>query len=114
MKKKLLVICAVFVLIFSLAACGGKFDIKGTWKSVGDVGWGQAQPGAVIVFDGTNANLFSPMDTYAFYEDDNGDYRIDLTGLLGSNPSLGVNVIDNDNIELLSGGGVVATLQRVS
>ena len=39
------------------------FSIEGKWKSVGESGFGQAQPGAIVAFDGTNCNFFSPKDT---------------------------------------------------
>ena len=46
--------------------------IEGKWKSTGSYGFGQAQPGAIVAFDGINCNFFSPQDTYAFYPD--GDW----------------------------------------
>jgi|GEM_PF-2220302 len=80
------------------------FEIRGTWKSVGSTGWGQAQPGAIILFAEGQANLYSPQDTYAFYKDTSG-YRLDVTGLLGGSSSFRVTIVDNDNIELYSGSG---------
>ena len=87
------------------------FSIIGTWKSVGEEGVGQAQPGAIIVFADYECNLFSPRDTYALYKD--GDtLRLDATGLLGGTLECSVIVVDNDHIELYS-GSIITYLQRV-
>ncbi len=48
------------------------FSIEGKWKNIGSETFGQAQQGAIIVFDGINCNFFSPKDTYAFSKD--GDH----------------------------------------
>ncbi|MBX6751894.1 MAG: hypothetical protein IRY85_19915 [Micromonosporaceae bacterium] len=108
---------AVFaVLALVLSGCGGdSFDIKGTWKSVGESGWGQAQPGAIVQFGDGQANLYSPADRYAFYKDGD-DYRLDVTGLIGGNFSFVVKVVDKNKIELYqgSGGEPVVVLTRVS
>jgi hypothetical protein len=94
----------------AVAACASGFSIQGTWKCVGDDGWGQAQPGAVVQFGKDTANLYSPQDTYAFYKD--GDsYRLDVTGVLGGTTSFEVNVLDDDNIELIE-GKTLLELQR--
>jgi len=104
------------VLTLALSACGGgSFDIKGSWKSVGDSGWGQAQPGAIVQVGDGQASLYSPADRYAFYKD--GDnYRLEVTGLLGGNFTFLVKVIDKNNIELYREGGSepVVVLTRVS
>jgi hypothetical protein len=84
------------------ASYSGDFAIEGKWKNVGETGIGQAQPGAIIIFDGMNCNLISPSDTYAFYED-GGDYRLDWTTVLGSSGSQTVHVIDEDHIEMHNG-----------
>ena len=96
-----------------LAACGGdKFEIEGKWKSVGSYGFGQAQPGSIISFDGTHCNLFSPMDTYALTK--NGDaYTLDVTSLLGDTLSFSVEVVNKDNVRLTLGGNTTE-LQRAS
>ena len=79
------------------------FSIVGTWKSSGESGFGQAQPGAIVVFDGANCNFFSPMDTYAFYMED-GVYRLDLTSFLfADNLSFTVKIIDENQIEVNTG-----------
>jgi hypothetical protein len=114
MRKTLLAVVLAFVV--ALSACGASsFDIEGTWRSVGDTGWGQAQPGAVIQFSDGKANLYSPSDTYAFYKEDDV-YKLDVTGVLGGGGSFVVNIIDNDNIELLRGGqsDPAVVLERVS
>ena len=75
------------------------FDIVGKWKNVGDTGLGLAEPGAIVVFNGTHCNFFSPNDTYAFYKD--GDtYVLDVTGLLGGSFSKTVTIKDENNIEV--------------
>jgi hypothetical protein len=88
------------------------FAIEGKWKSVGDHGFGQAQPGAIVVFDGVNCNFYSPQDTYAFYED-GGGYRLDVTSLLfAENLSFAVKLIDRDQIEI-DYGWDVTSLKRL-
>lgn len=83
------------------------YDITGKWKSVGESGFGQAQPGAIVVFDGNRCNFYSPNDTYAFYFD--GDkYVLDLTTPLGESLERTVNIIDDDNIEVAG-----ASLRRI-
>ncbi|MCL2490782.1 MAG: hypothetical protein FWF36_08725 [Propionibacteriaceae bacterium] len=74
-----------------------KFSIVGAWKVVGDQGWGQAQPGAIVIF--TNANqctLYSPQDTYMY---SNG--TLSGTGLLGGNYTFKVDYTDDNNIALV-------------
>jgi hypothetical protein len=88
------------------------FDIKGTWKSVGETGTGQAQPGAIVHFSDSECNLYSPRDTYALYMDE-GKLKLDTTGLLGGTPSFTVTVVDNDNIVLDPGSSHGTTLRRV-
>jgi hypothetical protein len=88
------------------------FDIKGTWKSVGETGTGQAQPGAIVNFSDHECNLYSPRDTYALHVD-GGKLKLDATGLLGGTPSFTVTVVDNDNIVLDSGSSHETTLRRV-
>lgn len=84
------------------------YDITGKWKSVGSSGFGQAQPGAIIVFDGNNCNFYSPNDTYAFYLDGNR-YVLDITSLLGESLSFSVNIVDDDNIDIAG-----TSLQRIN
>jgi len=88
------------------------FAIEGKWKNVGEGTFGQAQKGSIVAFDGKNCNFFSPQDTYAFYKD-GATYRLDATSLLFSqNLSFTVKIIDNDNIEINTGGSVVV-MKRV-
>lgn len=84
------------------------YDITGKWKSVGSSGFGQAQPGAIIVFDGNNCNFYSPNDTYAFYLDGNR-YVLDITSLLGESLSFTVNIVDDNNIDISR-----ASLRRIN
>lgn len=88
------------------------FSIEGKWKSVGESGFGQAQPGAIVAFNGTNCNFFSPKDTYAIYQD--GDtYKLDVTSYLFADTlTFTVNTIDEDHIVITS-GQTVTELERV-
>jgi hypothetical protein len=86
----------------------GNFAIEGKWKSVGDTGNGQAQPGAIVIFDGNYCNFISPKDTYAFYKENN-TYKLDVTTVLGSPSSYTVHIIDENNIQIMD-----TTLKRVS
>ena len=88
------------------------FSIEGKWKSVGDSGFGQAQPGAIVVFDDTNCNFFSPKDTYALYQD--GDtYKLDVTSyLFAETLTFTVNTISEDHITIISGDSVT-DLERI-
>lgn len=75
------------------------YDLTGKWKSIGESGFGQAQPGAIVIFDGSRCNFYSPSDTYAFYYD--GDkYVLDVTSPLGESLSWTVNIIDDNNIKV--------------
>lgn len=107
---------AIAVLVTCLlAACGGaSFSIRGSWKSVGETGWGQAQPGAIVRFGDGEANLYSPRDTYALTRDGDG-YRLEVTGLLGGSATFALTVVDDDTIQLRSGGAdePVMVLKRV-
>ena len=79
------------------------FDITGKWKNVGDSTYGQVQCGAVVAFDGIYCNVYSPRDTYAFYEDGD-DYMLECTGLLSSSPvKFTVKIVDKNNIDLYHG-----------
>ena len=85
---------------------------KGTWKSVGSYGFGQAQPGAIVTFDGTHCNFFSPYDNYAFYQD-NGQWRLDCTSFLFSETlSFQVEIIDVDLINIYY-GSTCTELRRI-
>lgn len=83
------------------------YDIMGKWKNIGESGFGQAQPGAVIVFDGNRCNFYSPNDTYAF-SFDGEKYVLTLTTPLGESLEKTVNIIDDDNIEIAG-----ASLSRI-
>lgn len=88
------------------------FSIKGKWKSVGEYGFGQAQPGAIIVFDGNNCNLFSPRDTYALTKGQT-DYTLDCTSSFTADTvSFTVKIIDKNNIDLCR-GEYITELKRV-
>ena len=88
------------------------YSIVGKWKNVGEYTFGQAQKGAIIVFDGMNCNFFSPRDTYAFYK--NGDnFRLDCTSPLADTVSFTVKIVDENNIDIFNGSNIVE-LTRVS
>ena len=87
------------------------FSIEGKWKSVGNYGFGQAQPGAIVAFDGTNCNFFSPSDTYAFYADGD-DYRLECTSFMSTGTAaFTVKIIDADHIDVYYGDNITE-LQR--
>lgn len=87
------------------------FSIEGKWKSVGSYGFGQAQPGAIVAFDGTNCNFFSPSDTYTFYADGDG-YRLECTSFMStSTAAFTVKIIDADHIDVYYGDNITE-LQR--
>lgn len=87
------------------------FSIEGKWKSIGSYGFGQAQPGAIVAFDGTNCNFFSPSDTYTFYADGD-DYRLECTNFMSaSTAAFTVKIIDADHIDVYYGDNVTE-LQR--
>ncbi len=83
------------------------YDIMGKWQNIGESGFGQAQPGAVIVFDGNRCNFYSLNDTYAF-SFDGEKYVLDLTTPLGESLEKTVHIIDDDNIEIAG-----ASLSRI-
>ena len=87
------------------------FAIEGKWKNVGQDTFGQAQKGAIIVFDGRNCNFFSPADTYAFYKDGN-QYVLDCTSPLADTLSFMVEVLNNDEITISNSSNTVQ-LKRV-
>ena len=80
-----------------------RFSIEGKWKNVGTYSFGQVQNGAIVSFDGTNCNFYSPKDTYSFYK--NGDHFIlDCTSLLFSETlSFEVKIVDDDHIDIYYG-----------
>ena len=88
------------------------FKIEGKWKSVGSYGFGQAQPGAIVVFDGNNCNFFSPQDTYALYQD--GDnYKLDTTSFMSTDTlTFTIKTIDEDHIDVFYGNNITE-LERV-
>ena len=88
------------------------FTIEGKWKSVGDYGFGQAQSGAIVVFDGSNCNFFSPQDTYALYQD--GDtYKLDVTSFMSTDTlTFTIKTVDNNHIDVFY-GGQITELQRM-
>lgn len=89
------------------------FAIEGKWKNVGDVPCAQMRIGSITSFDGTYCNVYSPHDTYAFYESD-GVYHLDCTSFFaGDSLCFTVEIIDTDTIELTNGSTTVR-LARVA
>lgn len=81
----------------------GDFAIEGSWQSVGVSGFGQAQPGVIVTFDGTHCNFYSPYDTYAFYQED-GQWKLDCTSFIFSETlNFSVEIIDGDSINIYYG-----------
>ena len=113
--RRTLCLCIILILLsLLLTACGGNklsgtmdgFTIEGKWKSIGSYGFGQAQPGAIVVFNGTNCNFFSPQDTYAFYQDGN-NYKLETTSFMSTDTlSFTVKIIDFDNIQIYRGENI--------
>lgn len=100
-----IIIGVIFFLIFR--GVNSSFSIEGKWKNTGTDGYGIAQPGTIISFDGEHCNFYSPSDTYAFYKDKNG-YHFDLTSFLfGENESFSVKVVNKDHIELHRGSKTI-------
>ena len=111
--NKRVVIAMVLLLCFALTACGNSgFSIEGKWKSVGSYGFGQAQPGATVIFDSNHCNFYSPRDTYSFFKD--GDtYRLETTSSLTTDTlTFTVQVIDNDHINVIY-NDKITELERV-
>lgn len=87
------------------------FAIEGKWKNIGTQGFGQAQPGAIVSFDGVNCNFYSPKDTYAFYKD-NGKWVLDCTNVLWRDTlSFEVEIIGSDMINVIY-GNIITELER--
>lgn len=87
------------------------FSITGKWKNVGSYTFGQVQSGAIVVFNGSNCNFFSPKDTYAFYKNGN-HYKLDCTSLLADTLSFTVKIVDENNIHVYNGSNYLE-LKRV-
>jgi len=82
------------------------FSIVGAWQ-VNKGSWGQATPGAIVVFTSDNqCNLYSPRDTYIY-----AGGKVTGTGLLGGNYTFVVNYKDDNNIDLI-GGNTTVSLTR--
>ncbi len=113
MKRRILALSALLLALLLLCSCGGgKFSIEGKWKNVGSTTFGQVQKDAVVIFNGTNCNFFSPRDTYAFYKE-GSRYKLDCTSFLFSETlTFNVKVVNKDNIEVDTGSDVLK-LKRV-
>lgn len=88
-------------------------SLVGVWQSIGESGFGQAQPGAIVTFDADTCNFYSPNDTYELYQQD-GRIILECTSYIFSETlTFDVDVIDDDNI-VISYGSTVTTLSRVN
>lgn len=93
----------VIVAAFLLLNRNAGFSLVEKWENTGKSTFGQAQMGAIIKFDGTNCNLYSPEDTYAFYKE-NGNYYLDLTSyIFAETMSYEVKIINGNQIEIQVG-----------
>ena len=112
MKKRIALLALLCVLCVLLAACSSEFTIKGKWMSVGSDGFGQAQPGAIVIFEENYCNFFSPRDTYSLTKN-GSDYTLYATSFM-STATLSFNVVvkDNDNITIYY-NGTSTELQRM-
>lgn len=109
-RRQLLGALALVGTCLTLTSCAkDEFTIEGTWKSTGDNSWGLMSKGSVVTFADGHTALFSPNDSYAFYEE-NGTYHLDVTGMLGSGGFFIVTIVDDDNIELATKGSTEPTL----
>ena len=107
----------IFIVSLVLYGCGKasekEFVIEGKWKNIGDYTYGQVQSGAIVIFDGSHCNVYSPQDTYAFYLEGK-EYRLDCTSVLFTETvSFIVKTEDNDHIRIYNGSEYLL-LQRVS
>ena len=74
-RRQLLGALALVGTCLTLTSCTkDEFTIEGTWKSTGDNSWGLMSKGSVVTFADGHTALFSPNDSYAFYEE-NGTYH---------------------------------------
>lgn len=106
------VFLVVIVIAIAISIHGNNsFSIEGKWKNTGTEGYGIAQPGTIVSFNGDHCNFYSPSDTYTFYKDENGNYRIDLSGLLGGNSSFKVEIIDKNHIKFLAGSTTIELMR---
>ena len=88
------------------------FSIVGSWKSIGSYGFGQAQPGSTVTFDGNHCNFYSPYDTYSFYYQD-GQWHLDCKNFLfGDVTEFTVQIVNNDYLKV-DFDGSITELQRV-
>ena len=112
MKKRIVLLALLCVLCVFLSACGDSFSIVGKWKSVGNYGFGQAQPGAIVIFEENYCNFFSPRDTYSLTKN-GSDYTLYTTSFMSTATlSFNVTVKDNNHITIYY-NGTATELQRM-
>lgn len=91
-----------------------EFSIIGSWKSVGNYGFGQAQPGAIVIFGPKHCNFYSPNDTYTFsYVGNTGELKCINWIFRDDVEVFSVDIIDNDNITITHGKEYTTVLERV-
>ncbi len=87
------------------------YSIEGKWKNIGTYTFGQVGSGAIVAFEGTKCNFYSPADTYAFYAE-GAEYKLDCTSLLGETLTFTVKIVDENHIDIVNGSNILE-LQRV-
>ncbi len=88
------------------------FSIIGEWISTGSEGFGQAQPGSEVWFDGTHCSFYSPYDTYEFYQQD-GQWVLDCTStIFAETLSFDVDITDENHVTI-TWGSIVTELERI-
>ena len=109
-----IILAAIWFHFSGVTAAAGNFSIVGYWKSIGDNGFGQAQPGSIVWFDGEHACFYSPYDTYSL-ESEGDHYILRCTNVLWKDTqSFNVYVLDDYNIVLgFASGSLTTYLTRV-
>ena len=88
------------------------FSIEGTWQSIGETGFGQAQPGNTVTFDGDTCTFYSPKDRYVIYRED-GILYLECTSFIFSDTlKFTVEILDENRIEIRY-GSTTTVLERL-
>ncbi|MBP5159567.1 MAG: hypothetical protein ILP10_04645 [Lachnospiraceae bacterium] len=87
-------------------------SLVGVWQSVGEEGFGQAQPGAIVTFEADTCNFFSPSDTYELYMKD-GKTILACTSYIFAETLEFTVKMDGENKVTIKGSGVTTILRRV-
>ncbi len=87
-------------------------SLVGVWQSVGETGFGQAQPGAVITFGTDTCDFFSPNDSYELYKENGKTVLACTSYIFAETLEFTVDAIDDDNV-VITYGSTVTKLSRV-